>query len=134
MRQRQFGIEGQRLLGIFLGDGIKFLPQKHARREEIARRRIRRHLKHAGERLARLRVVLGLDVAQAQNIGSIHIGPRIPCLDSFEQRNGFGRPSRKVVGKAQQLDCFFILWILRQGPLEGVDGFDVLAFLVISRA
>ena len=50
-----------------------------------------------------MRIIFGLDIADAENIGGIHVRPRIPALHLFEQRNRVRRMSSKVIREAKQL-------------------------------
>src|SRR5690349_1399606 len=103
MRARQPGIEFDGLLRIFLGDGIIVLAEKHPRGEEITGARIRWNTKHFRESLARAGVILRLDVANSENIGSIHIRAGIPRLHFLEWRDGLGGPSGEIVRESHQL-------------------------------
>ncbi len=133
VRQRKFRIERNRFLGVLFGDGIEFLAQQHARSKQITGGRIRRNIKHAGKSLPRLRVVLGLDVAQSQNVDRIHVGARIPGLNFLQQRNRFAGLPGKIVGESQQLHRLLILRIFRQRLLERFNRLDVIALPVIRR-
>src|SRR5919204_6988328 len=111
MSQRQLRVERDSLLCVFLGNRIKLLPQEHTRGEEEARCRIGRHVEHASKRSARFGVVLSLDIGDAQNVGGIYVGARIPSLNSFQQWDGLGRAASEIVGESKELDCFIVTGI-----------------------
>src|SRR2546423_181933 len=96
MPQWELGIQFHCLLCVFLGDGSEVLTQEHARGEQITSGRIGRDGKHLCESLACAWVVLGLHVADAENISGIDICAGIPRLDLFKRRYGLRGPPSEV--------------------------------------
>ena len=81
-----------------------------------------------------MRIILRLNVRDAQDVGRIHIGPRKPGLNFLEIWDGFGGASGKVIGEAEELGRFAVSGVFVEGLLEGDDGLLVVAFLVVGNA
>jgi hypothetical protein len=75
-----------------------------------------------------------LDIGDAQNVGGIYVGARIPGLNSFQQWDGLGRTASEIVGESKELDCFVVTSILLQGFLKVLNCLHILAFVVVCGA
>src|SRR6266404_3711473 len=132
MREGKFGIEGGSLLGVLFGNGIELLPEQHARREEITGRRVFRHVEHSCERFTSLGIILGLDVADAENVRGVDVSAGIPGLHSLQQRNGIGWMAAQIIRKPEQLRGLVVAGIGYRGFLQIFNSFGVVALLVMS--
>jgi hypothetical protein len=80
------------------------------------------------------RIVLRLDVADAENVGRVHIGPGKPILHFLEERDGLPRISTQVVRQAEQLCRLAVARVGRRGLLQVLNRFGIVALLVVSGA
>src|ERR1700722_11103680 len=134
MSQRKPGIERDRLLCIFFGDGIELLAKQHARSKKIAGGRVGGHAEHASECLARLRIIFGLDVADAENVRRVDIGAWKPGLYFLQQGNCLRGMAPEIVRQAEKLLCLAIVRVGTRGFIEMFDGSGIVALLVVRRA
>ena len=81
-----------------------------------------------------MRVVFGLDVANAEDVGGVDVGRGVPGLDLFELRDGFGGATGEVIGETEELRGFLVggIFCLRLRQVAG--GSLVIALFVIGDA
>jgi hypothetical protein len=109
MSERELGIELNRFLAVLFGDRSEIKAQQQPRREKISRGGIRRNLKHFRESSAGVRVLLGLNIGNTEDVSSVDIGARIPRLHLFEISDGVVRFPREIEGKTGELSRFAIV-------------------------
>jgi len=134
MRERELGIEFDGFFPVFLGDGAEIETKKKTRGEKIGWGGSGRDLKHFRESGARTWVILGLDVGDAENVGGVDAGARIPGLNFFQIGNGFGVLAGKIERETGQLRGFGVAGIFCSGALQCGDGVRIIAFAIVDDA
>jgi len=81
-----------------------------------------------------VRVVLGLDVADAEDVGGVDVGGRVPGLDLFELRNGLRGAAGEVIGETEELRGFLVGGIFCLRLRQVASGSLVIALFVIGDA
>src|SRR6266702_1277889 len=119
---------------ILLGDWIVFLSKQHTRGEQIRCSGIFRHTEHLSESGARRIILLGLDVADAEDIGTIYVGLGKPRLYLFQQGDSLLGTPKEIIGNSQQLSRFVVSWIFFQRLREEFRRVFKIALLVIEHA
>ena len=134
MRQRKLGIKLDGFPAVFFRDRTEVKAKQEARGEKIGGGGIRRDLKHFREGGASVGVVFCLNVSDAENVGGVDAGARIPGLDFFEIRNCFRRLAGEIKRETGELRGLVVIWIFGDRVLEGRYGVEVVALAVVNDA
>ena len=132
MGERKLGIELDSFFAVIFGDGAEIETEQKARSEKIGGSGVGRDLKHFREGGASVGVVFCLNVSDAENVGGVDAGARIPGLDFFEIWNCFRRFAGEVKRETGELRGLVVTWIFLDRALEGRNGVAIVALAVIN--
>jgi hypothetical protein len=134
VRERQDGIDLERLAGLERGLSGEFAAQKEAAGKEIGLCGVGGEAVLRGKGMARIVVALDVGIAEPEHVLWVDVGALDGCTSLFEEGQRLMRPAGAKETDAVHFDRLAIAGVLCDGLGEGLDGFGELFLLIEDNA